>query len=393
MTMLIRSFYMRLKMVLAICLLACCLFACGSLPSTAHAQNLLVESEQEDFRVITFADGLNHPWSLAFLPNGDMLVSERSGQLRYIDDGQIRPTPIVGLPAVYASGQGGLLGLALHPDFAENRWVYYAYSEGNRRANHTTLSRGSLSEDGTELRDQEILFQVNFEKQRGFHFGGRILFRPDGTLLLTLGDGSMYLNEAQNLGNHLGSVVRLNDDGSVPFDNPFVSARLAQPEIYTYGHRNVQGLARNPATGSIWAHEHGPYGGDEINILSPGRNYGWPRITYGIDYDGTPISELTESDGMEQPIWYWVPSIAPSGMDFYQGDAFPGWNGDVFVGALAGQRLVRYELDGDRIQSEEVLLANFGERIRDVQTGPDGMIYLLTDDRNGRVLQLRPAGQ
>ena len=203
----------------------------------------------------------------------------------------------------------------------------------------------------------------------------------------------MYLNEAQNLGNHLGSVVRLNDDGSVPFDNPFVSARLAQPEIYTYGHRNVQGLARNPATGSIWAHEHGPYGGDEINILSPGRNYGWPRITYGIDYDGTPISELTESDGMEQPIWYWVPSIAPSGMDFYQGDAFPGWNGDVFVGALAGQRLVRYELDGDRIQSEEVLLANFGERIRDVQTGPDGMIYLLTDDRNGRVLQLRPAGQ
>jgi glucose/arabinose dehydrogenase len=388
MTMLIGSFYMRLKMVLAICL-----FAPSALPASTLAQNTLVESEQEDFRVITLVDGLDHPWSLAFLPDGDMLVSERAGQLRYIDDGQLRPEPITGLPDVYVSGQGGLLGLALHPDFDENRWVYYAYSAGNRRANHTSLSRARLSEDGTALTEQEILFQVNFEKQRGFHFGGRILFNPDGTLLLSLGDGSMYLNEAQNLGNHLGSVVRLNDDGSVPFDNPFVSARLAQPEIFTYGHRNVQGLARNPATGSLWAHEHGPYGGDEINILSPGRNYGWPLITYGIDYDGTPISELTAADGLEQPIWYWVPSIAPSGMEFYQGEAFPRWNGDVFVGTLRGQQLVRYEIDGDRIQSEEVLLAGYGARIREVQTGPDGLLYLLTDDRNGRLLQLSPAGQ
>ena len=379
---------MRPDLVLAICL-----FTTSLLPSTGHAQSLLVESEQEVFRVVSLVDGLDHPWSLVFLPDGDMLVSERAGRLRYIDDGQLRSTPVSGLPPIYVSGQGGLLGLALHPDFADNRWVYYAYSEGTRRANHTALARGRLSEDGTALTGQEILFRVNFEKQRGYHFGGRILFNTDGTLLLSLGEGSLYLNEAQNLGNHLGSIVRLNDDGSVPFDNPFVSAQQAQPEIYTYGHRNVQGLARNPATGSVWAHEHGPYGGDEINILSPGSNYGWPLITYGIDYDGTPISERTEADTLEQPIWYWVPSIAPSGMSFYQGDAFEAWNGDVFIGALAGQRLVRYEIDGDRIQSEEILLEDFGARIRDVQSGPDGLLYLLTDENDGRILQLRPAGQ
>ncbi len=236
----------------------------------------------------------------------------------------------------------------------------------------------------------EPLFRVNFDKQRGYHFGGRILFLDDGTLLLTLGEGAQYFEQAQNLENHLGTIVRLNDDGSVPFDNPYVSANGAQPEIWSYGHRNVQGIARNPQTGAIWAHEHGPRGGDEINHIRPGLNYGWPAITYGINYNGTPVSDARAAEGMEQPLWYWVPSIAPSGMAFYEGTAFAEWQGDLFVGALAGSMLVRYEVEGDRIISEEQLLTERGDRIRDVQAGPDGHIYLLTDDLEGSVLRLDP---
>lgn len=287
--------------------------------------------------------------------------------------------------------QGGLLGLALHPEFADNRLVYFAYSAGTAAANHTALARGRLNEDASELTNVEELFQVNFDKERGFHFGGRVQFLSDGTLMLTLGDGGLHRNESQNLANHLGTVVRLNDDGSVPFDNPFVTSRGAQPEIFSYGHRNVQGIAINPETGSVWTHEHGARGGDEINIVRSGVNYGWPAVTYGINYDGSPVSNATQGDGFEEPVWYWNPSIAPSGMAFYEGDAFPGWQGDVFVGALAGSMLVRYEVDGDRVIGEEQLLTEAGHRIRDVQTGPDGYVYILTDDLDGQVLRLEPA--
>ena len=362
--------------------------ALAALTGPAWAQNTIHETEEADFRVETVASGLEFPWSLAFLPNGDMLVSEREGRLRYIEDGTLRDAPVTGLPDMLVDNQGGLLGLALHPDFAENRWVYFAYAEGRSRANHTALGRGRLSEDGTALSDVETLFRVNFEKERGYHFGGRILFLDDGTLLLTLGEGAQYREEAQNLDNHLGTIVRLDDDGSVPFDNPYVSAEGAQPEIWSYGHRNVQGIARNPQTGSVWAHEHGARGGDEINIIEPGRNYGWPLVTYGINYDGTPVSDATHGDGLEQPIWFWVPSIAPSGMAFYEGEEFADWQGDLFVGALAGSMVVRYEVEGDRIISEEELLTERGERIRDVQSGPDGHLYLLTDNIEGSVLRL-----
>lgn len=357
---------------------------------TALAQSDIHETEQADFTVETVASGLEFPWSLAFLPDGDMLVSEREGRLRYIEDGTLREAAVEGLPEIFVDGQGGLLGLALHPDFAENRFVYFAYSEGDIGANHTALARGRLAEDGSALADVETLFRVNFDKQRGYHFGGRILFLEDGTLLLTLGEGARYSEEAQNLDNHLGTIVRLNADGTVPFDNPYVSANGAQPEIWSWGHRNVQGIALNPQTGSVWAHEHGAQGGDEINHIRPGRNYGWPEITYGINYDGTPISDATHAEGMEQPIWFWVPSIAPSGMAFYSGEAFPDWQDDLFVGALAGSMLVRYEVEGDRIISEEQLLTERGERIRDVQSGPDGHLYILTDDLEGSVLRLDP---
>jgi glucose/arabinose dehydrogenase len=360
------------------------------LGSAAHAQEVF-ETTQADFRVATVAEGLEFPWGIAFLPDGAMLVSEREGRLRYVDENGLRDTVITGLPEdLVVERQGGLLGLALHPEFEDNRLVYFAYSAGTAAANHTALGRGRLNEDATALTDVEELFQVNFDKERGFHFGGRVQFLADGTLMLTLGDGGLHRNESQNLANHLGTIVRLNDDGSVPFDNPFVTSRGAQPEIFSYGHRNVQGIAINPETGSVWTHEHGARGGDEINIVASGANYGWPAVTYGINYNGSPISDATEGEGFEEPIWYWNPSIAPSGMAFYEGDAFPGWQGDVFVGALAGSMLVRYEVDGDRVIGEEQLLTEAGHRIRDVQTGPDGMIYILTDDLDGQVLRLEP---
>lgn len=360
------------------------------LSSSAFAQSDVHETEQADFRVATLVEQLEFPWGMAFLPNGDMLISEKSGRLRYVEDGNLRDAAVTGLPDIHVENQGGLLGLALHPDFADNRYVYFAFSEGTSAANHTALGRGRLSADGSELTDTEVIFRVNFEKRRGFHFGGRVTFLADDSLMLTLGDGGGHRDESQNTANHIGTVVRLNDDGSVPFDNPFVDDRTAMPEIYSYGHRNIQGIAINPETGSVWTHEHGARGGDEINIVEPGLNYGWPAVTYGINYDGSPVSDATSGEGFEEPIWYWVPSIAPSGMAFYSGDQFPAWQGDVFVGALAGSMLVRYEVDGDRILSEEPLLEDLGIRVRDVQTGPDGYLYVLTDDLDGQLLRLEP---
>ena len=368
-------------------LAAFCSAAAFAAPATAQE---VIESEQESFTVETVAQGLAFPWSLAFLPSGEMLVSERDGALRVITGEGLREAAVSGLPEdLVVERQGGLLDLAPAPDFADSRLLYFTYSEGSPEANRIVLAHGRLNEALTALDDVEDLFKVNFEKERGFHFGGRILFNDDGTLFVTLGDGGNYQDEAQNPENHLGTVVRLNLDGSVPADNPEIEG--AAPGVYSYGHRNVQGIGRHPETGSVIAHEHGARGGDEVNVLRPGANYGWPVITYGINYNGTTITEDREADGMEQPIWYWNPSIAPAGLAFYDGEAFANWSGDLFVAALAGMTLQRLEMDGDRVISTEDLLTERDQRFRDVRVGPDGEIYVLVDDLEGDVLRLSPA--
>lgn len=374
---------------------AACLVS-ATLAATAAAQSddaatptSVVDSEQARFEIVTLAEGLVRPWSLAFLPNGDMLVTEKPGRLRRIRDGVLLPDAIAGTPDdVYWSGDSGLLEVLPHPNFTTNGFVYLSYAAGTPEANRTTLVRGRL--EGDVLVDLETLFAVGVDKEGVSHPGGRLIFLPDGTLLMSVGDGYALLHEARNLENALGAFVRLNDDGSIPEDNPAFDIENARPEIYSYGHRNPQGLARRPGTDEIWSHEHGPRGGDEINVLRPGADYGWPAITYGVDYDGTIISEDRRAEGMEQPVWYWVPSIAPSGMAFYEGEAFPEWNGDLFVGALAAQHIQRFELDGDRIIGMEPLLVDLEERIRDVRTGPDGYLYVVTDSDEARVLRLEP---
>jgi len=340
------------------------------------------------YRVIELAGGLAHPWSIVFLPDGDALISERNGGLRRLHQGVLDPQPVGGLPAAYAEVDGGLLGLAVHPQFADNRLVYVCLSMGNDRANASNVFRGRLEQ--SRLADPQRIFTARPQKAGASHFGCRLLFAPDGTLLITLGDGYDYRAQAQTLDNHFGKIVRVNDDGSIPADNPFVGQAGALPDIYTLGHRNVQGIAQRPGTREIWTHEHGPQGGDEVNVLCAGANYGWPTITYGIDYDGTVISERTAAPGMEQPLVYWVPSIAPSGMDFYHGDRFPAWRGDLFVGALAGKHLRRLDIEDGRIVAQETLPAELGERIRDVSSGPDGFLYVLTDSPQGRLLRLEP---
>ena len=359
--------------------------------ATALGQPVLVESDEADFSVVEIASGLEFPWSIAPIDAGNLLISEREGRLNHVTVETGEVTAIRGLPDdILVSGQGGLLGVAIHPEFAQNRLVYFAYSKGTARANRTSLARGRLSEDMSELEAVETVFDVNFEKRRGYHFGGRVQFMDDHSVLLTTGDGYMHMNESQNLENHIGTIVRINDDGSVPFDNPFATTEAAQPEIYSYGHRNVQGIAIHPETRRAWAHEHGPRGGDEINIIRPGDNYGWPLVTFGIDYNGSTISEDTEGPGLTSPIWQWTPSLAPSGMAFYTGAQFPGWEGDLLVTTLAGSMLLRYDVDNDSVLAEERMLSDFGERLRDVAVGPDGYVYLAVDDLDGRILRLEP---
>ncbi len=357
-----------------------------------QAQEVRVErSAEHEFRIVPVVGGLDHPWGLAFLPNGGMLVTERSGQLRIVRDGVLDPKPIEGVPDVYASGQGGLLDVALHPNFKGNRIVYLSFAGRGAGGAGTEVVRGRLA--GNRLTDVQVIFRVSPKTSGSNHYGSRLLFAPDGTLFITTGDRYSYLEHAQDTGDHLGTIVRVRDDGSVPDDNPFVGHTGARPEIYSYGHRNVQGIALRPGDNVIWAHEHGPRGGDEVNILKPGANYGWPAITYGIDYSGAIISDKTEAPGMEQPVVYWDPSIAPSGMAFYDGDRFPNWRGDLFVGALAHRHLRRLKLDGDRVVKQEVLLGKLNERIRDVRVGPDGLIYVLTDSGDGQILRLEPVAR
>jgi glucose/arabinose dehydrogenase len=362
----------------------------GSVAEAAEGATLRVQSEQAAFILRQFASGLEFPWGLAFLPNGRLLVTERPGRLRYVAaDGTVDPEPIAGVPTVWARGQGGLLDVALHPDFATNRLVYLSYAAADADGGASTrVARARLTDH--RLEGLEEIFVANARTTTGVHFGSRLVFARDGTLFVTLGDrGARDL--AQDLTSHGGKIVRLRDDGTVPEDNFFVLHAHAQPEIWSLGHRNVQGAALHPITGELWTHEHGPQGGDEINIARAGRNYGWPVISYGREYGtGLPIGEGTEKPGLEQPLWVWVPSIAPSGMAFYTGERFPAWRGDLFVGALRGQMLVRLELDGDRIVAEERLLRGMIGRIRDVRQGPDGLIYLLTDEAQGGIWRLEP---
>ena len=361
----------------------------------SHAQVRNFRSSQLAFQVETVVEGLRHPWGMAFLPNGNVLITERPGTLRVVRNGRLVDPPISGLPEIEEIGQGGLLGIALHPDFVRNRWVYLSYT-GKAGGNYgTEVLRGKL--DGLALVDVETVFKALPKVRGGRHFGSRLVFAPDGTLYVSLGDRGAspsrgYNHPSQVLNNHIGSLIRINEDGSVPADNPFIGRSDAKPEIYTYGNRNMQGMTLHPQTRQIWTHEHGPQGGDEINIMRAGVNYGWPVITYGVNYGfGTKIGEGTHMEGMEQPVYKWVPSIAPSGMTFYSGDRLPGWTGDLFVGSLKFGLLVRLDMDGDRITGEERLLKSEYGRIRDVVQGPDGYLYLLTDAWNGKLLKIAPA--
>ena len=348
-------------------------------------------TERASFRVERLTQGLDRPWSVAFLPDGGFLVTERPGRLRVIDaQGQLMEQPVGGLPEIRARGQGGLLDVVLHPDFENNAWVYLSYVESGPGGMGTAVARGRLS--GTRLLDTRILFRLLPKSDNGRHFGSRLVFGREGHLFVTLGDRGDR-PRAQDLDDHAGSVIRLNEDGSIPADNPFVGRRGVRPEIYSYGHRNIQGATLEPSTGRLWTHEHGPQGGDEINLPEPGVNYGWPVITHGANYGiGTAIGEGTEKPGMAQPLHYWVPSIAPSGMTFYDGERFPNWQGDLFIGSLKFNMLVRLELEDGRVVHEERMLEDALGRIRDVRQGPDGLLYLLTDESDGELVRLVPAG-
>lgn len=328
--------------------------------------------------VTTITDELDHPWGMAFLPDGQILVTERSGQLRIIRNGKLLDQPIKGLPEIAVLGQGGLLDVVLHPDYEQNGWIYISYASPGQGGAGTAVSRGRLS--GLQLVDVETIFSMSPRTSSGYHFGSRMVFDRAGYLYFTIGDRGDR-PRAQKLDDHAGSVIRLHDDGSIPEDNPFVGREGLRAEIFSYGHRNPQGMTLHPETGAVWLHEHGPKGGDEVNIVSKGRNYGWPVITYGVNYGiGTKIGEGTHKEGMDQPLYYWVPSIAPSGMAFH--------DGYLYVGSLKFRMLTRLSLEGDQIIGEERVLKGQRWRIRDVRSGPDGALYLLTDESDGRLLRI-----
>ncbi len=359
--------------------------------TTALAQDrsAVINSEKHSFRVVTLLKGLENPWSVAFLPDGRMLVTERAGRLRLVgQDFRMDPKPITGLPDVEARGQGGLFDVVLHPEYAQNGWIYWAYNAPGSGGWGTALARGKLQ--GLRMTEVQVLFSMQPKTRSNQHFGGRIVFDKKGMLYLTLGNRGDK-DRAQKLDDHAGSVIRLHDDGRVPADNPFTQRAGALPEKWTLGNRNMQGATLHPKTGELWTHEHGPQGGDEVNVMRSGLNYGWPVITYGVNYGfGTRIGEGQTKPGMVQPLHIWVPSIAPSGMAFVSGSKFPHWNGDLLVGALRDQMLVRLVLDSEKVVREERLLQGLVGRIRDVRMGPDGLVYLLSDDAEGALLRLEP---
>jgi aldose sugar dehydrogenase len=359
-------------------------------PILVHADVPVARTGQGPVRLVTVAEGLEHPWGIAFLPDGRALVTERPGRLRIVaTDGKLGP-PLAGVPAVHAVNQGGLLDVALDPEFGANRLVYLSYAEPREGGSGTAVARGRLTESG--LADVEVIFRQQPTVKGGHHFGSRLVFARDGRLFVTLGDRFSERARAQTLDSHLGKVVRIERDGKVPADNPFVGRAGALPEIWSYGHRNIQGAALHPATGELWTHEHGPRGGDELNRTLAGRNFGWPTVSHGIEYSGGKISDSPTAPGIEPPVHHWVPSIATSGLLFYTGERFPKWRGSAFVGGLASKQVARLEMDGDRVASEERLLEGVvKERVRDVKQGPDGLIYLLTDEKKGRLLRIEPA--
>lgn len=340
------------------------------------------------------AEGLEHPWCLAFLPDGSMLVTERSGQLRMIKDGRLLPDAVTGTPPVYVRSQGGLFDVILHPQFADNQLLYLSYAHGTSKANATRIVRARLEEGA--LLDLEIIFTARPDKNTPVHYGGRMIITPDNKLLMATGDGFDFREEAQKLDNHLGKTIRLNLDGSVPDDNPFLDRPDVLPEIYTYGHRNPQGLVVAGNSGRIYLHEHGPRGGDELNFLQPGLNYGWPIATFGIDYSGARISPFTEYPGTTQPLLHWTPSVAPAGVAWYGGEQFPEWQGNLFVATLMDKDVQRVDLQDTENPSAKVvqtLFSELGERIRDIRAAPDGSLYILTDSPDGAVIRVSATGK
>ncbi len=372
--------------------------AIAMLPLVAQAQKVL-KTDLHSVKVTPVVTGLHHPWGMAFLPDGRILVTEKRGTLRVIDGGKLVAKPVEGIPKSTDHGQGGLMDVALHPKYAENSWVYWTFNGEEGGQHGTELARGKLggTKDAPRMTDVQVLFKLAPKGPTRHHFGSRIVFDRDGYLFVTFGDrgdspAKGKDQRAQNLGDHAGKSIRLFDDGRVPPDNPFVKTAGAKPEIFTYGNRNMQGAALNPVTGKLWTHEHGPQGGDEINIMNAGVNYGWPVITYGVNYGiGTKIGEGPAKDGLQQPIHKWVPSIAPSGMAFYTGEKFPKWKGSLLVGALAGQTVARLTLNGDKVAGEERMFTGELGRIRDVRQGPDGFVYLLNDSPDAALLRIEPA--
>ena len=362
----------------------------------APAQGPAAQSPNPGFtsgvvRTETVATGLEHPWAVEQLPDGRFLVTERPGRLRLVSrDGRLSP-PLTGVPDVAASGQGGLLDVALDPDFARNSTIYLAFSEPGEGGSGTAVARARLTDTG--LRDVRVIYSQVPKVRSSGHYGARLVFRPDGTLFVTQGDrqSNRYRKQAQELESGIGKIVRINTDGSIPRDNPFVGEAGARPEIWSSGHRNVQAAALHPETGALWTVEHGARGGDELNRPEAGRNYGWPVISYGREYTGGRIGEGTARPGMEQPVYYWDPVIAPSGMAFYTGTAFPQWRGSILAGGLASQALVRLTLRDGRVVGEERYLGDLGQRIRDVTQGSDGHLYVVTDAGSGRLLRIVPA--
>jgi aldose sugar dehydrogenase len=340
-------------------------------------------------RAETVVRGLEHPWALAFLPDGRLLVTERPGRLRIVEMNGRMSEPLGGVPRVLAEGQGGLLDVAVDPRFAQNNLIYLSYAEpGQRGTASTAVARGRLA--GNRLDDVKVIFTQQPKVKGGAHFGSRLVFARDGMLFVTVGDRYSFRDKAQDLSTGFGKVFRINPDGTVPKDNPFVGRKDAQPEIWSYGHRNVQAAALHPQTGQLWTVEHGARGGDELNHPEAGKNYGWPVITYGVDYSGTKIGEGTVKSGMEQPVYYWDPVIAPSGAAFYTGDKYPGWNGSLFVGSLTPGLLVRLALKDGNVTLEERYAGDLKHRIRDIQQGPDGLLYVVTDASDGQVLRVLP---
>jgi glucose/arabinose dehydrogenase len=365
--------------------------ACQNAPAQGPAQRSPTPRFNNDALIVeTVARGLRNPWGLALLPDGRFLVTERPGSVRIVEkDGRVS-APLAGAPAVAARGQGGMLDVTLDPQFAQNRLIYLSFSEpGDGGTAGTSVARARLGD--AALEDVRVIYRQEPKLQGGGHFGSRIVFRNDGTIFITQGDRQGYRDRAQDLRQGMGKIARVNTDGSIPRDNPFVGRSDARPEIWSYGHRNLQGAALHPETGALWTVEHGAAGGDELNHPEAGKNYGWPVITYGRDYNGRSIGEGAVKEGMEQPVYYWDPVIAPSGLTFYTGDAFPGWKGNILIGSMAPGGLVRLVMTGDRVASEERYLGDLRERIRDVQQGPDGFLYVITDSGDGRILRLRPA--